>query len=51
MKISGLLKIDGMQKLDDKENLEAGAYTLKDAALHFHPLEATPEDNGVVLIQ
>uniref|UniRef100_K3ZE32 Uncharacterized protein n=1 Tax=Setaria italica TaxID=4555 RepID=K3ZE32_SETIT len=40
-----------LQKPEDKENLEAGADALKDAALHFHPLEATPEDNEVVLIQ
>ncbi|RCV39865.1 hypothetical protein SETIT_9G004500v2 [Setaria italica] len=29
----------------------AGAEALKEAALHFHPTEATAEDTGMVLIQ
>jgi len=36
----------GLQKPEDKGDLEAGAEALKAAALHFHPQEATPEDDG-----
>nr|TKW27301.1 hypothetical protein SEVIR_3G248400v2 [Setaria viridis] len=39
----------GMQKAEDKANLEVGAEA--EAALHIHPQEAMPEDTGTVLIQ
>ncbi|RCV21769.1 hypothetical protein SETIT_4G164200v2, partial [Setaria italica] len=48
---SFLIHWAGLQKVEDKENLETGAEALKEAALHFHPMEATTEDTGVVLIQ
>lgn len=43
----------GLQKQDDKQDMEAGAEALKEAALHFHPREGTVEDtgSGVVLLR
>lgn len=40
----------GLQKENDKLELEEGAEALKKTALHFHP-QAAAEDTGVVLLQ
>jgi len=40
----------GPQKLEDQAGLEAGASVLKEAALYFHPKEASPRDTGVMLL-
>ncbi|XP_025815569.1 uncharacterized protein LOC112892649 [Panicum hallii] len=42
--------LEGLQKDGDKEALEAGAEALKNAALFFHPGDATTPDNGIVLL-
>jgi hypothetical protein len=41
----------GLQKTEDKTELEAGAEALKKTALLFHPQEAPRDDAGVVLLQ
>jgi hypothetical protein len=41
----------GLQKAEDKLELEVGAEALKETALLFHPLEAPHDDAGVVLLQ
>ena len=40
----------GLQKADDREQLETGAAALKDAALNFHHEGPSPRDAGVVLL-
>ncbi|PUZ56724.1 hypothetical protein GQ55_5G354800 [Panicum hallii var. hallii] len=42
--------LEGLQKDGDKEALEAGAEALKNAALFFHPGDATTPNNGIVLL-
>ena len=41
----------GLQKADDREQLETGAAALKDATVDFHHEGSAPGDAGVVLIQ
>ncbi|RLM73960.1 hypothetical protein C2845_PM15G05560 [Panicum miliaceum] len=43
--------LGGLQKTEDRVQLEAGAEVLKKAALHFHNEGASPGDAGVVLLQ
>jgi hypothetical protein len=50
MAVSFLSFWAGLQKDGDKEALEAGAEALKNAALFFHPGDATTPDNGIVLL-
>ncbi|RLN12793.1 putative retroelement [Panicum miliaceum] len=39
----------GLQKPEDQSALDAGEEALKEAALYFHPKEASPRDTGMVL--
>jgi len=41
----------GLQKADNREQLETGAAALKDATVHFHHKGSAPGDAGEVLIQ
>ena len=40
----------GLEKVDNREQLETGVVVLKDAALHFLHEDASPGDAGVVLL-
>ena len=40
----------GLEKVDNREQLETGVVVLKDAALHFLHEGASPGDAGVVLL-